>query len=269
MQSLFSNLFAKTRPPPPPTTTNGRVVYAVGDVHGCLDVLRPLMEELCADAARTDPAAEPPVLVFLGDYVDRGPDSARVIDLILHLEARGDFEVHALKGNHEEAMLTFLDDPAFGVLWMKHGGAETLSSYGVPSPVHWCAPQAWVETRDALLQALPAKHLSFLLRLKPLTVVGDYAFVHAGVRPGVPVEKQKEHDLLWIRHEFLEAQGPFGKVIVHGHTPSEAPEFTPWRIGIDTAAYATGVLTAVRIHESSARIIQSRVPAEPAAALTG
>jgi serine/threonine protein phosphatase 1 len=264
MSPLFSRLFGKPRPAKAPPSTDGRLAYAVGDVHGRLDVLQPLAAEIAADMAATA-AAERPVLVFLGDYVDRGPASAGVIDLILELSAEPDFEVRALKGNHEEAMLTFLDDPAFGATWMGHGGAATLASYGVQPPASRTDPDVWADTRDAFAKALPATHLHFLLGLELTTVVGDYAFVHAGVRPGVPLDRQSERDLLWIRYEFLEAPGPFGKVIVHGHTPMEEPQVTPYRLGIDTGAYATGVLTAVRLQGDHQRIIQARAR-KPAAA---
>jgi serine/threonine protein phosphatase 1 len=243
--------------------TDGRLVYAVGDVHGRLDVLQPLVLELARDYARTAPA-ERPILIFLGDYVDRGPSSAGVIDLILRLADEDLFEVRTLKGNHEEAFLTFLDDPAFGETWMGHGGAQTLSSYGILTPSR-NEPEAWIAARDALVEALPPRHAEFLLKLQLMTTVGDYAFVHAGVRPGAPLARQTAHDLMWIRYEFLDSAGPFEKVIVHGHTPSEAPQVTPWRLGIDTGAYATGILTAVRLDDAGARMIQARAR-RPAAA---
>jgi serine/threonine protein phosphatase 1 len=263
MSRLLTRLFGKPPQPPESTSTGGRLVYAVGDVHGRLDVLQPLVMELARDCARTA-APERPILIFLGDYVDRGPASAGVIEFILRLMDESLFEIRALKGNHEEAILTFLEDPAFGDAWMKHGGAQTLASYGVRPPQR-NELDGWTEARDALVQALPPAHAEFLLGLELMTTVGDYAFVHAGVRPGAPLHKQADRDLLWIRHEFLESAGPFDKVIVHGHTPSEAPQITPWRLGIDTGAYATGVLTAVRLDDLGARMIQAHAR-RPAAA---
>lgn len=263
MSRLITRLFGKTPDPPESTTTDGRLVYAIGDIHGRLDVLQPLVLELARDYARTAPA-ERPILVFLGDYVDRGPSSAGVIDLILRLADEELFEVRALKGNHEEAFLTFLDDPAFGETWMGHGGAQTLSSYGILTPSR-NEPEAWIAARDALVEAMPPRHAEFLVKLDLMTTVGDYAFVHAGVRPGAPLDRQTAHDLMWIRYEFLDSAGPFEKVIVHGHTPSEAPQVTPWRLGIDTGAYATGILTAVRLDDLGARMIQARAR-RPAAA---
>jgi len=254
---VFSRLFGQKRPRDVPPSTGGRLVYAVGDVHGRLDVLEPLVRNIAADVLATRPA-ERPMLIFLGDYVDRGPDSRRVVDLILALRADPAFEVVALKGNHEEALLQFIQDPSFGSTWMDHGGGTTLVSYGVQPPATRTDPDAWTKARDAFEGALPSTHRRFYEGLQLLQVVGDYAFVHAGVRPGVALDQQAERDLLWIRHEFIRERGPFGKVIVHGHTPSEEAQLTPHRLGIDTGAYATGLLTAVRLHGEEQRLIQAR-----------
>ena len=253
---MFSKLFAKPTVAAAPPSTGGRLIYAVGDVHGRLDVLEPLVADIAADAARAKPTHRP-LLIFLGDYVDRGGASAGVIDFVQKLQKTEGFEVVALKGNHEEAMLQFLDDPGFGPLWLEHGGGPTLVSYGAPPPVGRGDAQAWIRTRDALATALPDDHRRFLDSLELIVTVGDYAFVHAGVRPGASLERQTEHDLMWIRHDFLQAPGPFEKIIVHGHTPSEAPQVTPHRIGVDTGVYATGVLTAVRLDGVGPRFLQA------------
>jgi serine/threonine protein phosphatase 1 len=181
-----------------------------------------------------------------------------VVELILELEAGGGFEVRALKGNHEEALLQFLDDPSFGATWAEHGGASTLSSYGVQPPAQRTDPDAWARAREAFAAALPAGHRRFFESLELMVTEGDYAFVHAGVRPGVPLAVQAERDLLWIRHDFLEERGRFEKVIVHGHTPLEEPQLTPVRLGVDTGAYATGVLTAIRLHGEDQRVMQAK-----------
>ncbi|MFN3521263.1 MAG: metallophosphoesterase family protein [Phenylobacterium sp.] len=253
--ALFSKLFAQRKPMAPPSTA-GRLVYAVGDVHGRFDLLQPLLRDIAADALKSAPP-ERPMLVFLGDYVDRGPDSARVIDLVLEMEASGAFETRTLKGNHEEALLEFLADPGFGPVWFEHGGGATLAAYGVSPPATRTDTAAWSATRDAFAAVLPPRHLRFCQTLELMVTVGDYAFVHAGVRPGVPLERQSEKDLLWIRGEFLEARPNFDKVIVHGHTPMQSPQLLPHRLGLDTGAYATGVLTAVRIDDEGPRILQS------------
>jgi serine/threonine protein phosphatase 1 len=256
--SVLSRLFGKsTVQPKRPPSTGGRLVYAVGDVHGRLDLLEPLLKDVVTDMLRSRPA-RPPLLVFLGDYVDRGDSSAGVIDLILRLKASDGFEVVTLKGNHEEALLQFMEDPDFGVTWMVHGGATTLASYKVTPPTVRNDPEVWRKTSAAFAKALPSAHLEFLQNLELMVTIGDYAFVHAGVRPGAALNMQEEHDLLWIRQDFLQASGPFEKIIVHGHTPAEEPQLTPHRLGLDTGAYATGVLTAVRLDDDSQRILQAR-----------
>lgn len=249
------NLFRKRAPDRPPTT-GGRLVYAVGDVHGRLDLLGALLRDIAEDALAAR-AEQAPLLVMLGDYVDRGPESRGVVDLLLEMKAFARLETRTLKGNHEEALLRFLEDPKFGAVWMDNGGGPTLASYGVQPPAGRSDSDAWVRARDALAAALPEAHRAFYRDLELMVTEGDYAFVHAGVRPGVALEEQAERDLLWIRQEFLEASGPFGKVIVHGHTPTQEAQLTRHRLGVDTGAYATGVLTAVRLHREDQRLMQA------------
>jgi serine/threonine protein phosphatase 1 len=229
-------------------STGGRLVYAVGDVHGQAVALDRLLAAVRADAAQAAPD-ELPLLVFLGDYVDRGPDSRGVIDRILAAEAADGFEVAALKGNHEDALLRFLDDPDFAGPWIRAWGEATLRAYGV-------APEPGA--RAQFQAAFPAAHRTFLERLPLSCEAGDYLFVHAGVRPGVPLVAQDDNDLLWIRWEFLGSDADFGKVVVHGHTPAAEPELLPNRINVDTGACFTGVLTAVRLHGEDCRFIQAR-----------
>ena len=256
---MLSRLFSRLNRSRPAASTGGRLVYAVGDVHGRLDVLEPLVADILSDVRATAPkGGERPLLVFLGDYVDRGPSSAGVIDLILQLSKNPALEVCPLKGNHEEAMLTFLYEPSFGPAWIQHGGGTTMASYGVSPPLLRNEPEAWVEANQAMLEAMPQAHRDFLTGLSLYHTVGDYAFVHAGVRPGATIDEQDERDLLWIRYEFLEATGPFDKVIVHGHTPTEEPQMLRHRLGVDTGAYATGILTAVRLEGESRSLIQAR-----------
>jgi serine/threonine protein phosphatase 1 len=237
-----------------PPSTGGRRVYAVGDTHGHTDALRPLLGQLAADAAD---AGERPLLVFLGDYVDRGPDSRGVIDAILALEAQGPFEVVCLKGNHEDALLRVLVDTEFGPNWIANWGQATLRSYGVHLPAWGREMEETPRVQAELARALPASHKAFLRRCVMSLTVGDYLFVHAGVRPGVALADQDDRDLLWIRYDFLESQADFGKVVVHGHTPSDRPELKANRIGIDTGVYFSGVLTAVRLEGTDQRILQA------------
>ena len=230
-----------------PASTGGRLAYAVGDVHGRADLLEGLMARIVADAGPALARGERPLLVFLGDYVDRGADSRGVIDRLIALAAAPGFEVRTLMGNHEEAMLGFIEDPVTGAGWLEFGGGATLASYGVAPPIGRPGAEELVALGQALSAALPAEHLNFLRSLELAIVLGDYVFVHAGLRPGVPLHAQSARDLLWIRQEFLSEKKSFEKVVVHGHTPEEMPYDGPTRIGLDTGAYATGVLTAARL----------------------
>jgi len=250
-----------------PASTDGRLIYAIGDIHGRLDLLEPLIETITSDAAALD-AGEKPILVFVGDYVDRGAASRAVIDVVIALKTGDRFEVRALKGNHEEAMLTFLADAHFGPTWCEHGGAETLASYGVPPPILRTDEAAWSAAQALFAQALPPAHLEFLRRLEMTTIQGDYLFVHAGLRPGVRIEDQDDHDLLWIRDDFIGSakdarrrvakNPPFEKIVVHGHTPEERVFIGDHRIGVDTGAYATGVLSAIRLLGPERTVIQAK-----------
>ena len=242
--------------------TDGRVIYAVGDVHGRLDLLNALLAQIEADRIAVRPAARP-LLVFMGDYVDRGPASMGVIDRIVGITRRKAFETVALMGNHEQTLLQFLGDARAGPIWVMHGGKETLVDYGIIAPFIDAAPAAWEAARNAFVRALPRRHREFLAGLRLQAACGDYFFAHAGVRPGVPLGQQAEQDLLTIRRDFLAANAPFGKVVVHGHTPTEEPYSGPNRINVDTGAYASGVLTAVRLEGAERRFIQSRAASPP------
>lgn len=223
----------------PPRVPEGTCVYAVGDVHGRLDLLQSLLEQIWADspdAANT--------LVFLGDYVDRGPSSKDVIDCLIALDRPG-WNIIKLRGNHEQILLEYLQNPDVYQAWRTFGGAETLLSYGVRPPA-FSAPNEQRRAHAEFVAAVPRNHLAFLNGLSDSYTMGDYFFAHAGVRPGVAIDRQVPEDLLWIRDEFLGSEANFGKVVVHGHSPSETPILRTNRIGIDTGAYATGTLTAVK-----------------------
>lgn len=223
----------------PPRVPDGVCVYAVGDIHGRFDLLDPLLEQIWADAPQ---AAN--TLIFLGDYVDRGPSSKQVIDRVAQLERSG-WDIIKLRGNHEQILLEYLQNPDVYQAWRTFGGAETLLSYDVRPPVFSDAGEIR-RAHAEFLAALPRLHRDFLNGLETSYIVGDYFFVHAGVRPGLAFERQMPEDMLWIRDEFLNSDIRFGKVVVHGHSPSEKPIIRPNRIGIDTGAYATGALTAVK-----------------------
>ena len=254
LRRLFSRAGSAPALTPSQPTTGDALVYAVGDIHGRRDLLDILLAKIRADAALAGEAR--PVLVFIGDYVDRGPDTRGVIEAVLTLAREAAFEVRPLRGNHEAQLLAFLEDPRAGPAWLEFGGGATLASYGVAPPAGRTDEAGWEDARRALAAALPDAHLTFFKQLELAVVCGDYLFVHAGVRPGIPLNEQSEHDLLWIRDEFLSASRPFEKVVVHGHTPEAAPYLGRNRIGIDTGAYATATLTAVRLHGTERSFIQ-------------
>ncbi len=233
----------------------GTAVYAIGDIHGRLDLLADLFARVAADPERGE--TERQVLVCLGDYVDRGAESAGVIDLILDQAPPG-FEVVTLLGNHERLMIEFLDDVRRGPLWLRNGGDATLASYDIDVDAGaYLDAKPLLALQAALRENLPARHLDFLQNLKLAHAEGDYVFVHAGVRPGVPLAAQQEEDVIWIRELFLNSTADHGAVVVHGHTIRPEPEFRPNRIGIDTGAYFTGHLTCLALEGTKRRIIST------------
>jgi len=223
----------------------GMVIYAVGDIHGQLQLLDNLLKKIVADSVLLSKTHQR-VLVFVGDYGDRGPDSAGVIERLISDLPYG-FEAHCLMGNHEAILLDFLDDPTLLEHWLRNGAQATLASYGIDAPNDDAPVAEFIRCRDHFVAALPRTHLEFLKTL-PLSVsFGDYHFVHAGIRPGVPVNRQERHDMLWIRDEFLDSDEDLGCIVVHGHTPGPEPVVRCNRIGIDTGAWVNGRLTAVRL----------------------
>jgi serine/threonine protein phosphatase 1 len=234
----------------PPKTSDGFRIYAIGDVHGRADLLAQLFRCIDADIA-AHPA--PQVLeVLLGDYIDRGPDSRAVLDLLISRSRS--HQIVCLKGNHETFIFDFLRDPTVFDPWKSFGGLETLMSYGVVPPIN-ASQQEQRELAEAFAHALPNSHRQFLFNLSPSFASGDYFFAHAGVRPGIPLLRQKEQDLLWIREEFLAHKKAFGKIVVHGHTPVIEPDIRPNRINIDTGAYTTGRLTCLKLEGEEMRFI--------------
>jgi serine/threonine protein phosphatase 1 len=188
------------------------------------------------------------VQVFLGDYIDRGPNSRQVIDLLIARGRRRN--VLFLKGNHEACALQFLSDPTVLPAWQSIGGVHTLLSYGV-MPARSEDPESQHKVSTALREAMPDSHRRFIGGLVLSFTCGDFFFVHAGVRPGVALQRQSQWDLLWIRDDFLLHEEDFGKVVVHGHTPVYEPDIQSNRINIDTGAYATGQLTCLVLEGTS------------------
>jgi len=232
----------------------GRLGFAVGDIHGRADLLARMFEVLEREGERANPS-QAPIAVFLGDYVDRGPDSAEVIELLLTQRPEG-FERRYLKGNHEAAMLAFLDDPLGHRAWLGHGGLATLASYNVhPLPSMGASNEQLMAAAVAFKSKLPASHLAFLQGLERYVVLGEYAFVHAGVDAKRALEQQTDADLFWSRDRFLNDAKLFSHRVVHGHTPTKAPYQDPRRIGLDTGAYFSNILSAAQFENQDVRFL--------------
>ena len=227
--------------PAPASLPQGQRVYAIGDVHGCLDRLEALHALIAEDLAARP--ADGAALVHLGDYVDRGPDSAGVVARLAAGAVLAGVRTVNLMGNHEHMMLAAIatGETEATELWLANGGADSLLSWGVPRSAQ---PKEWPSY-------LPKPHLVFLRDLAVRHAVGGYLFVHAGIRPRVALDQQDENDLMWIREEFLDFTGDFGKYVVHGHTPVPKVDIRRNRMNIDTGAYATNRLTTVRFRESN------------------
>lgn len=228
-------------------------IYAIGDLHGRLDLLDD-MHDLIRDDARLARGRRT-VVVYLGDYIDRGPHSRELIDRLLDRPVP-EFETVYLRGNHEDIMLGFIDFGTRGAPWFRHGGRETLESYGI------AAPQSGDEAdfpaaQKALRRRLPASHRAFL----DATVIshreGDYLFVHAGIKPGVAIADQDLNDFMWIRHEFMESEVDFGVCVVHGHTIEKRAVVKRNRIGLDTGAYASGQLSCAVLEDDRVRLLKT------------
>jgi serine/threonine protein phosphatase 1 len=234
----------------------GLRAYAIGDVHGRLD----LLEELLA-AIERDNASRPPArtwLIFLGDLVDRGPDSRGVVEHLLHLKPSFAQTVF-LQGNHEEFLLRVLAGEEDVVTdWLTYGGLECAESYGVSRG--WTLNATPGDVARRLQELVPDSHRTFLSNMADTFRFGDYLFVHAGIRPGVPIAEQSAKDLRWIREGFLESRADHGLVVVHGHTIVDEPEEHANRIAVDTGAYRHGVLTAVGLEGTERWFIQAREP---------
>lgn len=241
---MFSTLRSSSSTPKPKLPAGVRI-YAISDIHGCADLLEQMLRVIDADVARSEPHRA--IEVFLGDYIDRGPDSRSTLDLLI--ERSRHRNTIFLRGNHEAFLTEVFQDPSRIADWLRVGGLQTMMSYGL-SPSLTPDYEEQVALVKELIMAMPRQHRAFLERLRLTYTCGDFFFVHAGVRPGVPLAKQEEADLLWIREEFLESQKDFGKYIVHGHTPVRSAEVLANRANIDTGAYATGNLTLLSIQGS-------------------
>ncbi|MCM2288308.1 MAG: metallophosphoesterase [Sulfuritalea sp.] len=241
-------------------TPDATLIYAIGDLHGRLDLLDDMHRRIEADARRRP--APRKLVVYLGDYVSRGADSPRVVERVIEWLPDG-FERVTLKGNHEDLLLRFIDgDIAAGAHWFDYGGLDTLAAYGVAIADPLARdPASVVKLRESLAAALPPSHLAFFRALGVRHRAGDYCFVHGGIRPGIALDEQSDHDCMWIRRSFLDSEADHGAIIVHGHSISPQPVVRHNRIGIDTGAYRSGILTCLVLDGESRSFLQTAHPA--------
>lgn len=249
LRTLFGS---RSEPQAPPTALPpGERVYAVGDIHGRADLFAQMIAKIEADDAARPAAAT--TVILLGDLVDRGPDSAGVIAMARAWMARR--RVRILAGNHEEMFVNALTDEGVLRHFLRFGGRETLLSYPIGVDEYDAADYDEIH---ALMRArVPAADFAFIAAMEDMIVIGDYVFVHAGIRPGVALDAQATSDLRWIRAEFLEDKAPRAFAVVHGHTITPEPQVEPRRIGIDTGAFASNVLTAIGLQGTDRWLIQA------------
>lgn len=234
-----------------------RPLYVVGDIHGCANLLERLLARIIEDCQRNPPGSTGTEIVFLGDYVDRGDQSAEVLKLLIALADTSELSIQFLKGNHEAMMLDFIEDPDAAASWLRYGGLSTLMSYGIRGVSETADAKSRARVSEELREAL-GTHLKFLEHsLKPLFCSGNVICVHAAFDPSLPLHAQRERTLLWGQDGFLREGGPPDRLIVHGHTVSPEPDFGRNRLGIDTGAYFSGRLTAVRMDSGKLQFITS------------
>lgn len=229
-------------------------VYAIGDVHGRLDLLQDMHRRIQVENAKSPPFDW--VAVHLGDYVDRGPDSRGVLDHLVNAQ-RKNHRMLTLAGNHDIGFLDFLATGDINGIFARHGGRQTARSYGVT--IDFDDPASVSAGRSALLRAVPATHVEFLRGLRRSMTLGDFFFCHAGIRPGVDLDRQNPEDLIWIRWEFLDDPRLHSKVVVHGHTPASDVEVRQNRVNLDTGAYASGRLSAIKIDAEGKSFLEAIV----------
>lgn len=256
---MFRKLFKNPGPAqadalPDAAIPAGQRLYAIGDIHGRDDLLADLLGRIDADDAGRAPSET--TLIFLGDLIDRGPDSAQVVERLMRVKAEHP-RTRFLLGNHEEVFLQALRDESIGALRysLRIGGDATVMSYGLTD--HEYKRTTFEELFKIVRERVPDAHLDFLESFEDMIVIGDYAFVHAGVQPEAPLAQQKIGDLRWIRGDFLDHRGTLEKIIVHGHSIADAVEIRPHRIGLDTGAYASGILTAMGFEGGERWLVQT------------
>jgi hypothetical protein len=233
-----------------------RLTYAIGDIHGRADLLARLLDQIRLDREEQASGTQPTPVIFLGDYIDRGPQSRQVIDLLLDFRRDPAFEARFLLGNHEDTMIDYLEGRISGLGWSRHGGDATLQSYGVTPPSE-DSRTAWSQRRGEFRAAVPPTHSLFLNELELMITAGRILFVHAGIRPGIALDQQTRRDLLWIRREFLESVRPDSWLVVHGHTPKAEAYGGPGRLCLDSGGYMSGRLTAAAFSGDTVRLIET------------
>ncbi len=252
MAGLFNKLRKPTEAAVVPQIPDGQRVYCIGDIHGRADLLGQLHKMILNDAEGYGGVK---TIVYLGDYIDRGEHSRQVIETLLS-QPLPDFEAIHLLGNHEQAMQDFMQRPEATASWLSFGGRETLHSYGV-TLTHIPTLRDMPQLAGQLERKLPGTHRAFLHNCTESWRCGSYYFVHAGIRPGVPLDRQTLEDHLWIREEFLYSNANHGLIVVHGHSIAPQVETLPNRIGIDTGAFATGILTCLILEADQQRLLQT------------
>lgn len=254
MKIYLNNFFKKNVQLSPFLPDNTRI-YCIGDIHGRNDLLNQLLIKIMRDLSQYKGSV---IIVYLGDYIDRGVDSKGVIETLLNKQKTG-IEYVYLRGNHEQAMLDCLKEAAVISSWLSFGGQVTLASYGVGIAKIPTKREDFLKIQEKLKENLPVEHYQFLTQTELSYTLGSYFFVHAGVNPKKSLTRQNPEDLLWIRDEFINANKVHKKIIVHGHTVTEEPEIFKHRIGIDTGAYASGILSCLVLESNQQRFIQTDV----------
>ena len=253
MKNLLTTLFKwLTKPYPAPSLPKNTRIYCIGDIHGCYDLLKQLTNRIEED---THGFIGHVIVIYLGDFIDRGTSSKKVIDFLL-TNRQSHIEYVFLRGNHEQMLLDFLTEGHIARAWLSYGGIATLASYEVYVAKIPTKPEDFRQLQKQLSDNLPAEHYQFLRNTLLCYSLGDYFFVHAGINPNHPLAKQMPEDLLSIRNKFTRVKTPFEKIIVHGHTITATPELLANRMGIDTGAYKSGVLTCLVLEANQQRIIQ-------------
>lgn len=260
VRMMFASLMPKESPPRS-VLPKGQRIYAVGDIHGELGLFEKLHEQIREDI-RNAPEFDEIKIIYLGDYINRGNQSREILDRLTGNPIK-DAEITYLMGNHEFALIKFLTGEMEYGEWIRWGGDVTMLSYGMNVLSPYADEEDIEVLRREFRKVIPVEHYRFLSKLKPYQVEGNYIFVHAGIRPGIPLDEQKLHDLILIRDDFLKKPVGCGKIIIHGHTVFETPHIRKRRgmidsIGIDTGAYNTGKLTSIVLENNDYRFITAQ-----------